>query len=117
MIMLGLYLVGWTRLLMPLEKAGFYLWKRIEPHGRQFIPARTAAHAYCLGLVWGWLPCGLVYSVLAMAAITASPISGALTMLSFGAGTLPMLLAMAEPQSCSIKLRASRSQDRPRVPP
>ncbi len=94
MILLGLYLSGWTRLLAPLEKAGYHLWKRIEPHGRRFIPARTAPQAFGLGLVWGWLPCGLVYSALAMAAVSASPAGGALTMLAFGAGTLPMLMAM-----------------------
>ena len=50
--------------------------------------------AFGLGLVWGWLPCGLVYSVLTLAMVSASPLQGALTMLGFGIGTLPVLLAL-----------------------
>ncbi len=94
MIALGLYVAGWPQLIAPLEKAGYHLWKRIEPLGRRFLPARTPAHAYGLGLVWGWLPCGLVYSTLALAIASANPIYGGVIMLCFGLGTLPMLLAM-----------------------
>jgi sulfite exporter TauE/SafE len=43
-------------------------------------------------MVWGWLPCGLVYAALAMAATTGSAINGGLTMLAFGAGTLPAVM-------------------------
>ena len=46
------------------------------------------------GLVWGWLPCGLVYSVLIMAFSAASLSQGALVMLAFGLGTLPNLMLM-----------------------
>jgi sulfite exporter TauE/SafE len=47
-----------------------------------------------VGLVWGWLPCGLVYSVLIWAISAGSALEGGLLMLSFGFGTLPMLFAM-----------------------
>ena len=77
MLALGLYLADWWRGLTYLERIGSVAWKKIEPVGRRFIPARTSFHALLLGSVWGWLPCGLVYSVLIMSmgvAISQSPI-------------------------------------------
>lgn len=94
MIALGLYLAGWWHALTAIERAGFYIWKRIEPLGRRFLPAKTPSRAFGLGLVWGWLPCGLVYSALTLSMVSASPRQGALIMLGFGLGTLPMLVAM-----------------------
>ena len=104
MIALGFYLAGWPQLLAPVEKAGFHLWRKIEPFGRRFLPANSPLQAYGLGLVWGWLPCGLVYSALALAATSASPIYGAAAMLAFGLGTLPMLLAMGGAANLLLKL-------------
>jgi len=94
MIMLGFYLAGWWQAITVIEKAGLGLWKRIEPFGKRFLPATTVTRAFGLGLVWGWLPCGLVYSALVLAIVSASPGQGAMIMLGFGLGTLPMLLAM-----------------------
>ena len=94
MIMLGLYLAGWWYGIQVLEKAGTYIWKLVEPLGKKVIPPRSRIQVFALGLVWGWLPCGLVYSALALAMVSASPLQGAWIMLGFGLGTLPMLLAM-----------------------
>ena len=94
MIFLGLYLAGWQTVLGRLERAGGVLWRRIEPLGRRWLPVRTPAQALGIGLVWGWLPCGLVYSVLVWAIGAGGAPQGALLMLSFGLGTLPALLAM-----------------------
>lgn len=94
MLALGLYLGGWWQGLAWLERAGGHLWTRIEPFGRHFLPVRTTGQAFALGLVWGWLPCGLVYSVLVWSIATADPLYGAALLLSFGLGTLPNLLAM-----------------------
>lgn len=94
MVALGLYLGGWWMLLTGLERAGARVWRHIEPVGRRFLPPRTPLHAVALGLAWGWLPCGMVYSALALALITGDAAHGALTMAAFGLGTLPMLLAM-----------------------
>jgi len=94
MIALGLYLGGWWRGLSRVEQLGGRLWKLIEPWGRRLIPVRTPGRALLLGGLWGWLPCGLVYSVLVWSISTGDPIKGALLMLSFGLGTLPNLLAM-----------------------
>jgi len=90
---LGLYLLGWPQLLAPFERLGARLWRRLEPLGRRLLSPRGVAHAVALGAVWGWLPCGLVYSMLAMAAATGSPARGALVMTAFGVGTLPALVA------------------------
>lgn len=94
MILLGLYLAGWWRGLARLEAAGGVLWRRIEPLGRRLLPVRSPAGALALGLLWGWLPCGLVYSALIWAISAGSAVKGGLLLLSFGLGTLPNLLAM-----------------------
>jgi sulfite exporter TauE/SafE len=94
LIALGLYLGGWWRGLVQVERTGALLWRHIEPLGRRFIPVRTPVQALVLGMVWGWLPCGLVYSVLVWALATGSIQGGASIMLAFGLGTLPNLLAM-----------------------
>lgn len=94
MIVLGLYLAGWWQGLVQLERAGGVLWRRIEPLGRRLLPITTARQALSLGLLWGWLPCGLVYSVLIWAVSAGDAVRGGLLMLSFGLGTLPALLAM-----------------------
>lgn len=94
MIALGFYFIGWSKPILVLEQAGSHVWRRIKPLGRSLLPARTPLHAFGLGLVWGWLPCGLVYSALALAMATGSPLQGATIMVSFGLGTLPMLLLM-----------------------
>jgi len=94
MILLGFYLAGWWRVLVYVERAGGILWKKLEPLGRAFLPVRTHRQAFALGAIWGWLPCGLVYSVLIWAFASGSPLHGALLMFGFGLGTLPNLMAM-----------------------
>lgn len=94
MILFGIYLAGWWQSLLWLEKAGAHLWKYIEPFGRRYIPVRGAGQAFLLGLVWGWLPCGMVYAVLALALASGSGAEGGLLMLAFGLGTLPALLTI-----------------------
>jgi len=70
------------------------MWKRIEPLGRRLLPVTGLFQAFALGMLWGWLPCGLVYATLAWSLTTANPGQGALLMFGFGLGTLPMLLLM-----------------------
>jgi uncharacterized protein len=93
MIALGLYLAGWWPGLQWLEKQGGKLWKHLEPVGRKLLPVNHPLKALAFGLVWGWLPCGLVYAALAWALASGSAGHGAALMLAFGLGTLPMLLA------------------------
>ena len=94
MILLGLYLGGWWRILGATERLGIHLWRRLEPLGRKLLPVRRIPDALLLGFLWAWIPCGLVYSVLITAVSTGSPLDGALLMLAFGAGTLPNLLGI-----------------------
>ena len=94
MVSLGLYLADWWRGLARVERAGSVLWRRVEPLGRRFLPVQTPFQALALGMVWGWLPCGLVYSVVIWAISAGGVLPGGLLMLSFGLGTLPALLAM-----------------------
>lgn len=94
MILLGLYLGGWWSGLARLERAGGMVWKRLEPLGRRLLPVRTPWQALLLGMIWGWLPCGLVYSVLIWSLSAGSLLEGALLMGAFGLGTLPNLLLM-----------------------
>ncbi|HEY9199613.1 MAG TPA: sulfite exporter TauE/SafE family protein [Gammaproteobacteria bacterium] len=94
MFALGLYLGGWWQGLRHVERLGGTVWRRIEPLGRGLLPVATPARAYLLGLVWGWLPCGLVYSVLIWALAAGSAFAGAQLMFAFGLGTMPNLLLM-----------------------
>ena len=92
LIALGLYLTGVTAVLAPVERAGHRLWAHVQPLTRRFLPARSVAQAFPLGLLWGFLPCGLVYSVLATALVSGSAQRGATLLLAFGLGTLPNLM-------------------------
>lgn len=94
MLVLGLYLGGWWHGLLQVEQMGQGLWKHLQPIGQRFMPVRTLRQALILGMVWGWLPCGLVYSALILALTATSIEQGALIMLSFGLGTLPTVMAM-----------------------
>ena len=94
LILMGLYLAGWWNALSRVERAGGLLWRRIEPLGRGLLPVRSVRHALLLGLLWGWLPCGLVYSALVWTVSAGGAAEGAMLMLAFGLGTLPNLLLM-----------------------
>jgi sulfite exporter TauE/SafE len=90
MILLGLYLSGlWRAPLRVVENQGARLWRALEPVRRRVLPVRGFSGALRMGLLWGFLPCGLVYSALALALAAGSAGAGALTMLAFGMGTLP----------------------------
>lgn len=92
-ILLALQLLFDLRALRFIEAAGVFLWRRLAPFRRQVLPVTTLPRALGAGFVWGALPCGLVYSSVAMAAASGSVASGAMVMLAFWAGTLPALLA------------------------
>lgn len=92
LVALGIYLLGATQTLAFLERGGQWLWRRVQPATRRFMPVRGPAQALPLGMLWGWLPCGLVYSALTTALASGSAARGALAMAAFGLGTLPNLL-------------------------
>jgi sulfite exporter TauE/SafE len=93
LVALGLTVSGWWPLLRHLEALGLGLWRRVSPLAARIQPVASPPRAFLLGLLWGWLPCGLVYSALLSAAAAGSAPGGALVMTSFGLGTLPALLA------------------------
>ena len=94
LVALGLYLMDVWRGLARLENAGQLVWRRVQPLMKYLLPVDSSAKAFALGGLWGWVPCGMVYSVLLTAMMTGSASSGAMVMLAFGAGTLPVLLTM-----------------------
>ncbi len=94
MIALGLYLAGLWGSFSKLESMGAGLWEQIQPFTKRFIPVRNFSQAVPLGFLWGWLPCGLVYTALIWTLSAGGALEGALIMLLFGLGTLPNLLAM-----------------------
>lgn len=94
LVALGLYLSGIWGVVRHIEQVGALLWQRIQPLARSLLPINTIPRALLFGALWGWLPCGLVYSVLVAALASGSPQGGALVMLAFGLGTLPNLLAI-----------------------
>lgn len=92
MIGMGLYLAGWFPKFAHAEKIGTPIWRKLQPIGQKLLPVRNLKQALLLGAVWGWLPCGLVYAGLAVAATTGDALYAALVMLAFGLGTLPAVM-------------------------
>jgi len=102
MILVGLYISRLWAGLVWLERGGAVLWKSIEPFGKRFLPPQNPLQAFALGMVWGWLPCGLVYSALILTLSGAGSQYASLSMAAFGLGTLPMLLFMGH-SAASLK--------------
>lgn len=94
MLSLGIYLTGIWQGLRHIEKIGALIWPKIEPLSRSFIPSKTIKQSFSVGLIWGWLPCGLVYTLLIMAISSGGVVNGALVMMFFGLGTLPTLMTV-----------------------
>lgn len=78
--------------LSSIERQGARFWKLVQPLAKHAVGSRSPVRSLLLGLLWGWLPCGLVYSVLLLAALSGDALRGAGVMLAFGAGTLPAML-------------------------
>ena len=95
LILIGGYLlVGW-RAIDVVTRVGARFWNRLRPLAARWLPPRHAGQAMLLGLVWGWLPCGMVYAMLSVAWSTADVTRAGLTMFAFGLGTTPMVLSAA----------------------
>lgn len=93
LIAMGLYLAGWWSGLTRVEAGGRWLWRYLQPLAGRLLPVQSMPRALLLGTIWGWLPCGLVYSTLLWAASQGTPLHSAALMLAFGLGTWPVLLA------------------------
>ncbi len=92
LLALGFHIAGLLPQLKFIETLGSRFWKLLKPLAGQLIPADSVVKGVAAGMIWGWLPCGLVYSVLAWTLSAADPLMGGLYMLAFGAGTLPSMI-------------------------
>ncbi|MGE8307303.1 MULTISPECIES: sulfite exporter TauE/SafE family protein [Pseudomonas] len=111
LIAMGLYLAGWWSGLTRIEALGRGLWRHIQPVASRLLPVSSLPRALLLGALWGWLPCGLVYSTLLWAASQGHAGYSAALMLAFGLGTWPVLLATglaAERVSSLLRRRSVR---------
>lgn len=93
LLLLACYLGNWWRILTAIEALGSRIWKRIQPLSKRFLPVDSYGKALGYGVIWGWLPCGLVYSTLTWSMASGDALNGAAIMLAFGLGTLPTLFA------------------------
>ncbi|MBD3821260.1 MAG: sulfite exporter TauE/SafE family protein [Thiotrichales bacterium] len=94
MLALGLYVAGVWNGVVVIERLGSFIWKRLQPVVAKMTSVRTIPQAWLYGMVWGWLPCGLVYSMVIMAISAGGALQGAAVMIAFGLGTMPNLLLM-----------------------
>ncbi|MCF7977623.1 MAG: sulfite exporter TauE/SafE family protein [Chromatiaceae bacterium] len=94
LILTGLYLTGWFPRLKQMDRLGAPVWRRLEPLQRRLLPMRSRRQAFLYGMVWGWLPCGLVYYALLLTLAAEDPLQGMLMMSLFGLGTLPAILGL-----------------------
>ena len=100
----GLHIAGWFPRFAYIEKIGTAVWHRIEPYGRRLVPVETLPKAFIFGMVWGWLPCGLVYTALALAATTGDVVRSTFTMFAFGLGTMPAVMGVGIMTSLMVRL-------------
>jgi sulfite exporter TauE/SafE len=108
LLLLATYVAGVAPFVRGVERAGAVVWRYIGPRARAFLPVNTPARAFGLGLIFGWLPCGMVYVALVAALTTADPLYGGMVMAAFGLGTLPNVLAI----SAWFKYLAAAAQGR-----
>lgn len=94
LVAFGLHLMNAWSGIAHIERAGQLVWRHVRPQLARIGPPDTPGRMFAAGALWGWLPCAMVYSVLVTAMLSGSIVSGALTMLAFGLGTLPMMLAL-----------------------
>lgn len=112
LLLLALYISDVFKGLILLEKAGAGLWKHISPLAKKLIPFKSPLHTVLYGAIWGWLPCGLVYSSLTWSLASGNALQGSLFMFFFGLGTLPALLASSLGASFLLPLLQNKNTRR-----
>lgn len=111
MILTGLYIANLWMVIAHIEKLGKGIWSLLQPLTKKVLPIRQKRQALIAGMLWGWLPCGLVYSTLTWSVASGSMLTGGFIMLAFGLGTLPALLSAglaAQKLSQFVKHKAVR---------
>lgn len=87
------FLFNWQTLAI-IERGGAKIWNRVLPLAVRAAKMPGGSGRLAVGLCWGLLPCGLVYSVLLTASAAPEPLAGGIIMFAFGVGTLPSMLGM-----------------------
>jgi len=108
LILMALYISNLWRGLTYLEHAGKLIWNQISPLAKYVLPVTSRSKAFILGSLWGWLPCGLVYTALGYALSLGDSVSAATFMFIFGVGTLPATI-FAGAASVSLKIFLNRA--------
>jgi hypothetical protein len=110
LVAMGLNVLGVASGITALERLGGGLWRRLQPFTRPLLPPRHPLQGVALGIFWGFMPCGLIYSALTWSVATGgSGVNSALLMALFGLGTLPaMLTATLAGQKVETILRHRR---------
>jgi sulfite exporter TauE/SafE len=111
-VALGLVVAGWLRVPAAVEAAGAKAWARLSPLLRPLVPVRSVAQAAGFGLLWGWVPCGLVYAALVLALLQGTAAGGASIMLAFGLGTALHLIPAG---ALAGRIQAMRKRSRLRI--
>ena len=88
LLLLGLYLAGISTAATKIEGIGKPIWKRLNPLLNKLLPIKSVPACFGVGVLWGWLPCGLVYSASLYALGSGNALHGGLYMLAFGIGDL-----------------------------
>lgn len=113
MLLMAAYLLEWKAGLLWLERlGGKALFNQLKPYASRFSVPRSGMQALVAGTFWGLLPCGLVYSMLALAISQPTPLTSAAVMFSFGFGTVPAMLATTLAGGHVIKLLQSKGYRR-----
>ncbi|MDA9556114.1 sulfite exporter TauE/SafE family protein [Vibrio sp.] len=107
LILLAFYIAQWWNGLASIEKLGHKIWRRLQPYASSMLPIKSPMGALPFGMLWGWLPCGLVYSSLSWAATSGNWLSGASIMFAFGLGTLPAMIFVGVAAKKVQSLRSS----------
>ncbi|WP_394186078.1 sulfite exporter TauE/SafE family protein [Pseudoalteromonas tetraodonis] len=95
MLLVGVYIMRLAATLQWLEKLGKTLiWQHLIKLNKYLMPIDSPLKALGYGALWGWLPCGLVYSALTWAMTSGTAINGALVMLAFALGTFPAMITL-----------------------
>jgi uncharacterized protein len=94
------------------SRFGQAVWQQLAPLGHRLLPLNSLPRACAFGMIWGWMPCGFVYSVLLVATLQNSAVQGAITMAAFGLGTLPAMFLTSLASRRFVPLLATRAARR-----
>ncbi|MEP7244031.1 MAG: sulfite exporter TauE/SafE family protein [Gammaproteobacteria bacterium] len=92
MVLIGLYIGGWSRWALAIEKYARRLFRGSHTADKSAHAHASLRRTLLSGLLWGAIPCGMVHSTVLWAGTSEHPLEAAVTMFAFGCGTLPAML-------------------------